>query len=135
MRHEFHNTIREVLSSLDTNPFTLVWDEACGGSARLSLFRDYPKNRQSWYTCPDAILFGPVVRLIIEIEEAGSPGFRAAHIFGKYAAAAHSRVYIPVRGPEPIPLAAVTFIQIIRTSGIKAASKKRLQYDNIETDI
>jgi hypothetical protein len=135
MKHEFHNTIREVLSVLDVGRFRFLWDEACGGLTRLPLFREASKSRQSWYTCPDAILHdGSAVKLILEIEEAGETGFHPAHLFGKFNAAVHSRFFI-AEASAALPLSSVMFIQIVNTSGLKIASRKRIQYENIEIDI
>jgi hypothetical protein len=134
MRHEFHIAIREILSRLDTKEYRFLWDDACGGSARLPLFRNSENRRHMWYTCPDAILHdSSAVRLIVEIEEAGE-GFRPGHLFGKFYSATHARFLI-TRVGLTLRLSQVTFIQVVNTCALKAKSRKGKQYENIEADI
>jgi hypothetical protein len=136
MDHKFHQIISAVLA-IDIAPGWLAWDQACGGSQWVSLFREPTKSRGGRYACADAVLIADTsVRLILEIEEAGVNGFLPTRIAGKLATSALCQYFIPRGRPEPVPFGEhVTFVQVVNAAGLKDQSRKRNQYQNLEDDI
>jgi hypothetical protein len=136
MDHKFHQTISGVLD-IDVAPGRLVWDPACGGSQWISLFREPMKSRGARYACADAVLIADSsVRLILEIEEAGTNGFLPTRIAGKLTTSALCQYFIPRGRTEPVPFSEhVTFVQVVNAAGLKDRSRKRQQYQNMEEDI
>jgi hypothetical protein len=136
MNHDFHQTVSKALD-IDVAPGRLLWDAACGGTQWVSLFRDATKSRSTRYACPDAVLIvGGCVRLVLEIEEAGTNGSLPTRIAGKLTTSALCRYFIAGGQPQPVPFGKpATFVQVINSGGLKAASRKLGQYANMEHDI
>ena len=136
MDHKFHQTISGVLD-IDVAPGWFVWDEACGGSQWVSLFREATKSAGKRYACADAVLIADsAVRLILEIEEAGAHGFLPTRIAGKLTTSALCEYFIPRGRAAPIPFnKQVTFVQVLNTAGLKPGSRKPEQYQNMASDI
>ena len=136
MDHEFHQTISRVLDN-DVAQGRFIWDAACGGSQWVSLFRAPTKSRGGRYACADAaLILDSSVRLILEIEEAGTNGFLPTRIAGKLTTAALSHCFIASGRAQPVPFGErVTFVQIVNGAGLKPRSRKPEQYRNMERDI
>ena len=61
----------------------------------MSLFREETKSRSARYACADAVLIvDDAIRLILEIEEAGTKGFLPTRIAGKLTTSALCRYFI-----------------------------------------
>ena len=88
MDPELHQAFSRVLD-IDVAPGRFVWDAACGGSQWVSLFRELTKSRGGRYACAHAaLILDSSVRLILEIEEAGTNGILPTRIAGKLTTAA-----------------------------------------------
>jgi hypothetical protein len=136
MDHSFHQTIARALD-LDMGPGRFVWDAACGGSQWVSLFREETESRSARYACADAVLIvNDAVRLILEIEEAGTKGFLPTRIAGKLTTAALCRYFIAGGNAHPVPFSEHTaFLQVINSAGLQPGSRKLSQYTNMERDV
>jgi hypothetical protein len=139
MDHTFHKTICSVLNGNngDLSPDRFIWDQACGGSQWVSLFRGVARSASERYVCVDAVLVvGGYLRLILEIEERSENGFLPTRICGKLTAAALTRGFIEPSGKQALTFGTqVTFVQIVNTAGLKQRSRKLTQYRNIENDV
>jgi len=136
MDHTFHQTIARALD-IDIAPGRFVWDAACGGSQWVSLFREPAKSRSTRYACADSVMIvDNSVRIVLEIEEAGTNGFLPTRIAGKLTTSAMCRYFIAGDQTQAVPFAEhVTFIQVINSAGLQPGSRKLDQYGNMERDI
>lgn len=133
-----HQTIGAVLSSLFHNPPNshIVLDPECGGKHRIRLFSPGPKSRATNYCWPDlAITQDGEIRLILEIEQTGivSP----ARIGGKLLPVALSTYLCNEEiGLDPVSISReATLIQVVNTATLQPATRKLLQYENLEGHI
>lgn len=138
MRENIHQTIAAVLASIFHNPpasFVISAPE-CGGNHRIRLFSTQSRSRATNYCWPDlAITQDGEVRVILEIEDAGiiSPG----RIGGKLLPVSLSSFLLNEEvGSESVSISReVTFIQVVNTALLQPATRKLLQYENLEADI
>jgi len=133
-----HRTISAVLASLFHNPpkSLVISAPECGGSHRIRLFSTQPRSRATNYCWPDlAITQNGEVRFILEIEDAGivSPG----RIGGKLLLVSLSASLLHEdAGRDSVYISReVTFIQVVNTASLQPATRKLLQYENLEADI
>jgi hypothetical protein len=138
MREIIHKTIASILSTLFHNPPTIhvISAPECGGNHRIRLFATQVKARATNYCWPDlAITHNGEVRVIAEIEETGivSP----AKIGGKLLPISLSTHLCNEEiGRCPVPISPETMlIQIVNTASLRPATRKLLQYQNLEADI
>jgi hypothetical protein len=138
MREIIHRTIASILSTLFHNPPTIHVTAApeCGGNHRIRLLSTQFKSRATNYCWPDvAITQNGETRVLLEIEETGivSP----AKIGGKLLPISLSTHLCNEEiGRYPVPISReTTLIQIVNTASFRPATRKLLQYQNLEADI
>lgn len=138
MRENIHKTLPAVLSSLFQNPPTshVVLAPECGGRHRIRLFAPGPKSRASNYCWPDvAIIQNGESRIILEIEQTGivSP----AKVWGKVMPVAPCTYLCNEElGIHPVSISReTTLVQVVNTASLQPATRKLLQYGNLEGHI
>lgn len=138
MRENIHKTIAAILTPLFHNPPTshVILAPECGGNHRIRLFSTQDKSRATNYCWPDlAIAQNGEIRVILEIEDAGivSPG----RIGGKLLPVSLStRLLNEEIGRDSVSISReVTFMQVVNTASLQPATRKLLQYENLEADI
>ena len=136
MPHKFHEIIAKALD-INVAPGRFVWDAACGGSQWVSLFREPAKSRSNRFACADgALILDSSVRIVLEIEEAGTNGFLPARIAGKLTSSALCRYFIAGGQTQAVPFGEhVTFLQVINSAGLQPGSRKLDQYVNLHRAI
>lgn len=138
MRENIHETLAAILGSLFHNPPTahVISAPECGGNHRIRLFSPRLKSRATNYCWPDvAITQNGESRVILEIEQTGivSP----AKIGGKLLPVSMSTYLCNDEvGRHPVSISReTTFIQVINTASLPPATRKLLQYENLEGGI
>jgi hypothetical protein len=135
MKADLHRIVATLLVSFfSRTTFRVILAPECTGSHRLPLFATNCKSRVNNYCWVDAVVLeNDAVKAVIEIEQSGIP--KPATLSGKILPIALSR-YLGLPGIGCVPLAAQTaFVQVVNAERIPQASKKLLQYANLERDI
>ena len=133
-----HNTLAVILTALFHNPPTshVVLAPECGGRHRIRLFSSGPKSRATNYCWPDVgITQNTEVRAIVEIEQTGivSPGKVGSKLL---PVAPSTYLYNEEIGLHPVSMSReTTFIQVVNIASLPPATRKLLQYENLQGDI
>ena len=138
MREDIHKTIAAILTLVFHHPPTthVISAPECGGTHRIQLFSTQFKSRATNYCWPDvAITQNGEGRVILEIEDTGivSPG----KIGGKLLPVSLSTYLCNEDiGNHSVPISReTTLVQVVNTALFKPATRKLLQYENLETNI
>ncbi|HEX4793862.1 MAG TPA: hypothetical protein VH370_08730 [Humisphaera sp.] len=110
-------------------------DPACGGAQNLPLFCSHQFNNATEFCNVDLlVLRKQKIRILIEIEEAN---VKPVQICGKLMASALCRFHTRKRSScNARPMAnGVLFLQILDTKNLKASSRKRQQWHQLERAI
>jgi hypothetical protein len=112
-----------------------VFAPECSGRTRLQLFSEERRSRARTYCWTDLCVIGPTstVDAVIEIEQSGTP--TPAKVCGKLVPVALSRFLAHNTGRPILLNPRIAFIQVINTGRVKPASKKIIQYRNMQEDL
>jgi hypothetical protein len=135
MAHDLHQAVGKLFSDLFDNKcgYKLLLDPACGESTQhLSFFLEKDQTSGSRITKVDLLVLKEnKVKLVCEIEESE---FIPRKIYGKFT----SLIATSCLKTEGLIYSFdkdLVFIQIVSGSGLKEASRKRIQWKNIEDNI
>ena len=136
-RHPLHFEVGELFNELlrecDSlmTGYSLVLDEACGGTQHVPLFVSSEKSRKTEFCNVDLlVIHDGAIGAIVEIEESN---VKPVHVFGKFLASAVSRFCIhDSLGGAMEYREDVVFIQFVDSSKLKRGrSSKVEQWRNI----
>jgi hypothetical protein len=133
-----HKTLAVILTALFHNPPTshVVLAPECGGRHRIRLFSSGPKSRATNYCWPDiAITQNGESRVVLEIEQAGSvsPGKIGSKLLPVAPSTYLCNEEVCL---HPVSISReTTFIQVVNTASLPPATRKLLQYENLEGGI
>lgn len=133
----FAQTVFDSISDLETAQCRFLRDPVCRGDRRLSLFRSAERCSEGRYCQPDIVmLFGPCVKVILEIDEAGEAGMSPKDLAGKPHAAAMCRYLIdPGTKATCTIVQEAVFVQIVNNLYLRPGSLKPEQYRFLESDL
>jgi hypothetical protein len=131
-----HTIVANLLNPFHNPPISHVAvAPECNGRHRIRLFSTELKSRATNYCWPDgAVIRDAEAKVIVEIEQSGivSP----AKIGGKLMPIALSNYLIHEDFATSIPMGHdVTLIQVVNIAYLQPATRKLIQYGNLESDI
>lgn len=135
MDHPLHKAVAECIDRHNLPECKIVKDLACGGQQYVPLFCSKEKSSKTEYCDVDLLIVkNNRIRVIIEIEEAN---ITPTKICGKFLTSALSSYFIHESEVDnPIGMSdSVLFIQILNESGLKAATAKIEQGENLQESI